>query len=143
MENVMQAKALVIYYSLDGHSKRAAEAEAQKTGAEIYAVESKKKRGKLWAMFKGCPAAMGFKQDKGLKQIDIDFDLYDDYTVIVPLWAGSPAPAFNNIIELMPKFKKVKVVICSAGGESHKAKEKIEGILRQKELILTDYQDIK
>jgi flavodoxin len=90
-------KALVIYYTLSGNSKFAAETIAAELGADIEEViDLKKRQGKLAFLSNGRDAGQG-KETKiaPLKMSPTDYDL-----VIVggPIWNKSPTPAIRTYL---------------------------------------------
>ena len=52
-----------------------------------------------------------------------DLSSYDDITLVFPVWAGNPAPAFHSVLPLLPKEADVMLYLVSAGGAT-KAKVK-------------------
>lgn len=124
-------KTVVIYYSFRGHTKAEAEKIASGISAEIIEIKEAKKRGMFSALLSGCPAAL---KQKGSKIVlpEADLSVYEKVIVCAPVWAGYAAPAFNSILEILPKGADVEIVLCSGGGESPKglagAVQKAEGL---------------
>ena len=69
--------------------------------------------------------------------------MYDDVTLLAPVWAGHPAPAFNAALALIPKDKVLHIVLCSGGGETPKSKEGTIDLLRKQGYALASYEDVK
>lgn len=135
-------KTVVIYYSYSGHCKKIAEDMAKKEGAEVIALKEKKNRNKLSAYFAGSLSAMKQKEAI-LEPITCDLNDFDKIEIVMPLWAGYPAPAMNNIIELLPSGKDVGVTIVSGSGNSSKSKENTSKKIIAKNDNLIYYNDIK
>lgn len=111
--------SLVIFYSFKGHTKAEAIKIASERNLQIIEIKETKKRGMFSAFFKGCSAALKQKGSDILKP-EIDLNLYQSFVVCAPVWAGFAAPAFNSILEILPKGSEVEILLCSGGGESPK-----------------------
>ena len=122
---------LVLFYSYKGHTKLEAEKIAKENNYEIIEIIEAKKRGIINAFFNGCPAALKQKGSQIVKP-EIDFISFEKFVLCAPVWAGFPAPAFNSMLELLPKGSNIEIVLCSGGGESPKgvlgAKAKAEAL---------------
>ena len=105
-------KTLIIYYSYTGKTRAIAEELAKKESADIVEVKEKKTRSKFNAYVFGCFAAMRQKK-ADLEPFNIDFSVYKKIIIAMPIWAGSPAPPFNNIIELLPNDKTIELIMTS------------------------------
>ena len=135
-------KSAILYYSFRGATRAEAEKRAAATGADVFEVLEVKKRGLLSAFFSGCPQALGRKAS-AIRPLSIDWSLYDDVTLLAPVWAGHAAPAFNAALELIPKDKVLHVVLCSGGGETPNSKEITIDLLRKQGYALASYEDVK
>ena len=138
----MPMKTLVIYYSFTGHTRAAAKKIAQAENADIIEVKETKKRSKLNAYVAGSFAAMRHKEAV-LQEYACDFAAYDRIVIAVPIWAGHPAPAFNNIINLLPSGKEVELVMISGGGNSGSSAEKTKQRIADRGCRVTKYLDQK
>ena len=114
---------LVIFYSFTGKTRKLANEVAKETNAELLELEPVKKHGKLWAYTIGCLKAMKRKKDQ-LKSISADLNAFENIIILMPVWAGRPAPAFNNIINMLPSEKKITLIFNSAGSGTKKSKSK-------------------
>jgi len=105
----------ILYYSLTGTTKAAAEKQAEETGADIFEVCEVKKRNGFTAFIPGCCLA---KSGKGsaINPPEADLAAYDEIVIMGPIWAGHPAPAVNSIIGLLPEGKTVSLVYTSGRG---------------------------
>jgi flavodoxin len=107
----------VIYYTFGGSCMKEAERFAKEENADCYRVMEAKDRSVLNSVVKGCPEARKRKK-ADIVPMDIDFSRYQKVIVGCPIWAGYPAPAFNNIIEMIPAGTEVDLYFCSAGGNN-------------------------
>lgn len=135
-------KTVVIYYSYTGNCKKIAENIAKKDNAQLVALKETKKRNKFNAYVIGSFSAMKQKETN-LEPISVDLNNFDEIEIVMPLWAGHPAPAMNNIIALLPRDKEVSVTIVSGSGNSGNSKENIARQITMKDSMLVFYQDIK
>ena len=135
-------KPVILYYSFGGATRAEAKKRAATAGADVVEVLEAKKRGIFSAFLSGCPQALGRKASE-IRPLSIDWSDYDDVTLMAPVWAGHPAPAFNAALELIPKDKILHVVLCSGGGETPKSKDATIGLLRQRGYALSSYEDFK
>lgn len=133
---------LILFYSFGGTTKARAQALAAETGADLVQVDYPRPPGLLGAFFK-CPAAMGQKSAKALRQTPegpLDFSKYGGVTIMGPIWAGNPAPPVNNLIRMLPPGTAVKLVFCSGGGVS--AKGKVTALVQACGCTVASYTDI-
>ena len=135
-------KSAIVYYSFGGATRAEALKRATSSGADVFEVLEAKKRGTFSAYLCGCPQALGRKAS-AIQPLSIDWSLYDSVTLMAPVWAGLPAPAFNAALALVPKDKTLHVVLCSGGGETAKSKEGTMQLLRQRGYCLASYEDVK
>lgn len=110
-------KTAVIYYTFGGATKAEAERLAAEQNADCFRIREKKNRSVLNSVLNGCPAAKKRKKTD-IQPVSIDFGKYDRIVIGCPIWAGYPAPAFNNILEMIPAGKVIDLFFCSAGGKS-------------------------
>lgn len=91
-------KAIIIYYSFSGKTKQVAESVSRALGVESIEVIEKKRHSKIGAYFVGARHAMkGEKTD--IMPIQDDLFDYDHVILFSPVWAGSPVPAINAVID--------------------------------------------
>lgn len=133
-------KTLVLFYSFSGKTKALANTKAQELDADLIQVIETKKRSKFNAYTSGCFQAM--KQRKtDLQQLNVDVNAYERIVIMMPIWAGSPAPAFNNVLEMLPSGKQIELIMISASGHSNK--EKTMKQVKAQGYHVAAYQDIK
>lgn len=135
-------KPAILYYSFGGATRAEAAKRASASGADLFEILEAKKRGMFSAFLSGCPQAIGRKAS-AIRPLEIDWSLYDSVTLMAPVWAGHPAPAFNAALELIPKDKVLHVVLCSGGGETPNSKEGTIEILRRQGYSLASYEDVR
>lgn len=135
-------KAIVIYYSFSGKTKQIAEQKAQELNADILEVNEQKKRGILGAYIMGSFSAMRHKK-VSLAQDIPNLSGYDRIVIAVPIWAGSPAPAFNVITEHLPGGKDVELILTSGSGNSAKSAVHTKGQVTHRKCRVVSYTDKK
>lgn len=135
-------KTLVIYYSYTGKTKKAAEELAKKEKADILEVKEKKRRSTVNAYVLGSFAAMRQKQ-ADILPIDKDFSAYGKIIITMPIWAGHPAPAFNNVVDKLPKGKEIALMFTSGSGSSKGSAEKTKALVEAKGCKVIKYEDVR
>lgn len=135
-------KAAVVYYSYTGKCTLIAKEKAQTETADLIELKDKKRPGVFQVYFFGSFKAM--KQKKAnLAPFLIDFTQYDRIIAVMPIWASMPAPAFNNLVEILPEGSQIEMILASAGGDSRDAAQKIKETLEAKGCTLVKTTDIK
>jgi len=135
-------KTIILYYSYSGKTKRLANIKAKELEADIEEVIEEKKLSGFGSFFIGAPKAMSRKKTK-VKPVSADLSVYEKIVIMAPVWAGHPAPAFNNIIEIIPSGKKIEVIMISAGGGTKNSRQKTIDIITAHGCEVTDYSDFK
>lgn len=134
-------KKLIIFYSYGGNTRRLAQSLARKEQADLYEVKDAKRPGTLKAYTAGCVAAMSGKST-AIEPVKADLSAYDSITVMAPVWASNPAPAVNNVFDLLPSGKIVDIVMVSASGKSG-AREKLRSRILARGCTMGKYEDSK
>jgi len=134
-------KTIVVFYSWSGHTKLLAEARAEKEGAELYEIKDHQRPGTLKAYTVCCYAAMRMKRTP-TQRFTAPLGKYDHIIIMAPVWAFNPAPAINTVFDALPSGKEVTVCMVSGSGRSG-CREKLEALIKNKDCILTAYEDIK
>ena len=134
-------KTLVIFYSYSGHTKAFAEKLAADESTSIVEIKDIKRPGKLKAYTVGCLAAIRGKAWP-IQPLDAVLADYDRLILFAPIWASNPPPAFNAMLELLPKGKIVAVKMVSVSGQS-KCKERLDAIIKSKNGTLESFEDVK
>lgn len=89
-------KTLVVYYSMSGATKVAAEAVAKDLGADVEVIIDAEKRSGILGFIKSGYQAMGGKSSK-IGEIKSKIEDYDLVVIGTPIWVGrisSPVNAF-------------------------------------------------
>lgn len=141
-------KTAIIYYSMSGNTKYAADKIAEKIETDIIRIEPAKAypdKGAKKFIWGGKSAVMGEKP--ALQPYEFSAEKYDNIILGTPVWAGNFAPPIRTFIKENPKIhgKKISVFICYSGGGADKAIEKMKkyiGIDKfEDELVLVDPKD--
>lgn len=135
-------KTLVLYYSFSGKTKKEAEKIAKAQKGNLCEVTEVKKRGKFSAYFIGCPQAMK-RAVPAVNPLGVKLEDYDRIYIGAPVWASSPAPAFNAAVKMLPAGKEVGVFLTSGSGNSAKSAEGTKKMITDKGCKVIEYKDIK
>lgn len=133
---------LVLYYSYSGKTERIATEHAEQIGAHCIALKDQKLPSTVSAYVFGSFRAMRRKLAK-LQPVSIDWEKYDNVVIALPIWAGNPAPAFQNICQMLPGGKAVTLLFTSGGGDSSSSKEKSIQAITDRGCEVVQYKDIK
>ena len=142
-------KKIIVYYSMSGNTKYAAEKIAKDTGADtlrIVPVKAYPDKGAKKFLWGGKSAVFGDKPP--LEPYDLKADDYDLIVLATPVWASNITPPMRTFVcDNKEKLagKKFAVITCYAGGGAEKAILKLKKLLEipsfEAELILTDPKD--
>ena len=114
-------KTLVVYYSLEGNTKEAAEKIASSLGADIMALVPVKdipKKGLLKFLHGGSGATKG--KGTELQPYTLDASTYDAIIIGTPVWAGKPSMAMNQFLMDLKTPEKIIGAFAFAGGSAEK-----------------------
>lgn len=141
-------KTAIVYYSMSGNTRYAAERIAQTIGADLIPLVPTKAypdSGFKKFFWGGKSALMGDKP--ALEPYAFDPNAYDLVILGTPVWAGTIAPPLRTFIAenaASLRDKKVAVFACCSGGPGI-VMEKAKDVLRVEslaaELILVDPKD--
>ena len=109
-------KTLVVYYSLEGNTKEAAEHIAKAISADILELKPVKdvpKEGFKKFFLGGMKAIFG--PGTKLQQVDCNPLEYERIILGTPVWAGKPAPAFKTFLKNYDLKDKVSGVFTFSG----------------------------
>jgi len=122
-------KKLVVYYSLDGNTKEAAEKIASELAADIMRLVPVKDIPKKGLM-KFLHGGAGATKQKGteLQPYSRDVSQYDAIILGTPVWAGKPCVAVNQFLMDLSTPEKVVAAFVFAGGNS----DKCQALLQKK-----------
>ena len=102
-------KSAVVYYSLDGSTRVAAQALSERLNADMFELKEVRPRGKSVFAFlcEGFAAATG-KKSRLQDTFSGQMDAYELVCIGMPIWASSPVPAVNAFVDAFdPTGKKV------------------------------------
>ena len=140
-------KTAVVFYSMSGNTKYAAEEIAKALGADLIALVPKKTypdSGFKKFFWGGKSAVMGEKPK--LEPYVFDAAAYDLIILGAPVWAGTFAPPLRTFIHEQRdalQGKRLAAFFCCSGGPG-KVLEKLRAYLNgqpERELILIDPKD--
>ena len=120
-------KTLIVYYSLEGNVKFAAEELEVLSGADVerLQVESEPPKSGLMKFLKGGKSALG-KELAVLKPLEKDPSDYDKLVLMFPIWAGTYPPAIASFLDkYRPSWRELYLVAASMGTKPDKAFDQI------------------
>lgn len=138
-------KTAIVYYSMSGNTKFAAEKIAETIEADIIRIEPVKAyptQGAKKFIWGGKSAVMGEKPE--LSPYDFKIEQYDRIILGTPVWASSFAPPIRTFIYENKGIqeKKIAVFTCFSGGGADKAINKMKQFIGidkfEAELVLLD-----
>jgi len=90
-------KSLVVYYSLTGKTRLAAEAIAEALNATLVEIEERRPVPMPFVYLSGGFRAVTNRGSK-ICPVDVDIKQYERIFIGSPIWASRPAPATNSFI---------------------------------------------
>ena len=125
-------KRAVVFYSLSGNTKEAAEFISKETGADLFQIELVKPMPDSMPkqmMLGGMQATFGMKPD--IKGVAENISDYDEIILGTPIWAGKAAYPVNTFIRKYGVENKVTAVFTfSGGGDNDKCILKLSQLLK-------------
>ncbi len=125
-------KTLVVYFSLEGNTKWAAERIAAELGADILALEPKAAypdKGFKKYFWGGKSSVM--KEAPELEPYKVKTADYGQIVLAAPVWAGNFAPPLRTFLQLEDlSGKSLALVTCSGGGSPAKAFANLKELLQ-------------
>ena len=142
--NTGKNSSLIVYYSLEGNTKWAAEKIAANCGSDTLRLVPVKKypdKGFRKFFWGGKSAVMA--ETPELEPYEFQAEEYDRIIIGFPVWAGNITPPIRTFVRDNDlKGKKIAVFACESGAGAEKAFEKLKTALRidrfEAELILID-----
>lgn len=134
---------LVIYYSLNGSTKKAAEKIAEELGADILNIHTLKKKPKNFAsqMFL-CGFMSCFGVYPKIKKYKIKPEKYDAVVIGTPIWAGKCAAPLRTVFSRHDfSASKLYFFTSSGSGENKGCVKDFEKRVGKPEAILNLKQD--
>lgn len=139
-------KNLVVFYSLEGHTKSIASIIAAELKCDLLELKPEKEISKKgFTKFFWGGMSVVFKEKPVLKNKIPSLAQYDAIFIGTPIWAGTYAPPINTFISGNEiKQKKVAFFACHGGGGAKKCFDKLEVVLKDNTIIGTiDFSDSK
>lgn len=134
-------KAVIIYYTFGGYTKKEAERLSEELNAPIFRVMEARERSLFSAFMPGGFLAM-HRKAVDILPLDVDLNIYDRIVIGCPVWASYPAPAFNAIVDLLPAGKEVGIFMCSGGSGTKKSEQGTKALVEHKGCTVSYYHDI-
>ena len=101
-------KTAVVFYSLDGSTRVAAQEIAERLDADVFELKEKKPRGKSPMLFIGGGFAAIFGVRSRVQDTFADrMGAYDRICIGAPLWGSRPAPALNTFVHALDPAGKL------------------------------------
>lgn len=132
-------KIAIVFYSFSGNTKRAClflkDKLIGKNTVDLLDLKPKKEEKNF---FKQCLQAL-FRAKPDLKEVNYDLSKYDFVIFASAVWAFAFVPALHSYLEKVKGLENKKVacfLTYGSGLGSNKALKELEGILREKEILL-------
>lgn len=124
-------KRLVVYYSLSGNTKEAAEKIAGALSADLMELQTEKDMPKFFpAQIIVGGGQVAFNHIPKLKPLTKDVSSYDEIILGSPIWNSKGVPAVNAFLQVENYAQKVtSLFFLSGGGEVNKGLEAITKLL--------------
>ncbi|MHB8063191.1 MAG: flavodoxin family protein [Ruminiclostridium sp.] len=132
-------KAIVVYFSLEGHSKYTADKIAESLGADTLILEPVKDypKGNVSKFFWGGKSVV-FGEKPKLAAYDFSAINYDVIIIGTPVWAGSFTPPIKTFIRDNDlSNKKIALFACHSGGGAEKCFNKLKQELADSNVVAT------
>ena len=133
-------KTIIIFYSLDGGTKNAAEIIAKELDADTLQLDTIKSLpdGKIKFFTGGGQVCLGICPK--LKDYSFSPDDYDRIILGTPIWAGKYAPAIRTFLKSFKAAEKVTAVFTSSGSGNNEGcinalKKQLPGIKHTVSLV--------
>jgi len=93
-------KTLIVYYSFEGHTEKVANIFKNQLNADTLRIEPVHERdGKGFGKYIWGGASVFMKKEPVLKQMNIDFSLYDTLWIGTPVWAWTITPPVLTLLK--------------------------------------------
>ena len=130
-------KSLVIYYSMEGHTRLIAELIAKESGADIFELKTQKDKSKTgFSKYIWGGKSVLFNEKPKLVSLPPDLDTYEWIYIGTPIWASSYTPPVNTLLtECKITGKKLMLFACHAGGGADKCFRKMKERLSGNDIV--------
>lgn len=132
-------KTLIMYYSYTGNTKRHAQKIAQQENADLIEIKDIKRPSTA-----GAYAIAAIRKRQPIEPIAVDFSLYDKIIIMSPVWGLGPAPAVDNVIELLPAGMHFEFT--AVGGDASYRKQfvgVVERVAKKSNAILDSFSYVQ
>ena len=134
---IVMENTVIVYYSLDGNTDYIARRIAEKTGARLVRLETKRAypRKGFKKFFIGGRDALFGAQPELKSPLP---DLAPDRNIVIgtPVWASRPAPAINTFLRRTKlEGKRIALFTCSGGGQAKTCLNKMQALLAGNEIL--------
>lgn len=144
IKEAVKVKSLVVFYSLEGHTKTVAKFISEELKSDLLELEPEKEIPKsgFKKFFWGGKSAI-FKEKPILKSIIPDLNQYETIVIGTPIWAGTYAPPINTFISNNEiRQKKIALFAYHGGGGADKCFNQLKEALKDNEIVATiDFVD--
>lgn len=110
-------KTLVVYYSLTGKTRLAAQAIAEALNATLVEIEERRPVPMPFVYLAGGFRAFTNRGTK-INPVDVDLKQYDRIFIGSPMWASRPAPAVNSFVYQTNFEGRSVIPFFTMGGDS-------------------------
>jgi len=114
-------KSLVVFYSLTGKTRVAAQAIGESLDAEVTEVEEARARTMGFSVYLAGGFAAITNRGSKINPMTIDISRYDRVFVGSPVWSWRPTPAINSFIYGTDFDGRTVIPFVTLGGESSRA----------------------
>lgn len=134
-------KSIVIFYSLEGHTKLVAQILAQELNADLLELELVKPLpNKGFRKYFWCGKSSVFREKPELKTEIPDLSQYDAIIIGTPVWVGNCASPINTILSVVNRShklegKRIGMLITNFGGSIKKCVKQIEKAFPNNEFL--------
>ena len=134
---IVMENTVIVYYSLDGNTDYIARRIAEKTGAKLVRLETKRaypRKGFKKFFIGGRDALFGAQPE--LKSPFPDLAPNRNIVIGTPVWASRPAPAINTFLRRAKiDGKRIALFACSGGGQAETCLDKMQALLAGNEIL--------
>jgi flavodoxin len=132
-------KSIVVYFSLEGHTRFVANIIAKETGADLFELKPAKDYVKTgFGKYFWNGKSVMFNEKPKLETSLPDFSAYDVVYIGTPIWASSFAPPINTFLsECKLSAKKLMLFASNSGGGAEKCFGKIASRLKECRVVGT------
>ncbi|EPF26016.1 hypothetical protein HMPREF1221_01519 [Treponema socranskii subsp. paredis ATCC 35535] len=134
---IVMENTAIVYYSLDGNTDYIARRIAEKTGAKLVRLKTKRaypRKGFKKFFIGGRDALFGAEPELKAPLPD----LAPDRNIVIgtPVWASRPAPAMNTFLRRAKiDGKHIALFACSGGGQAETCFDKMQVLLAGNEIL--------